>query len=52
MLKAVLRDLKGLSGLVNDVLMPHQSIAHVRSSIVLDRLKESTRLPLKEIKPG
>ena len=51
-LKAVLRDLKGLSNLVNDVLMPHQSIAHVRSSIVLDRLKESTRLPLKEIKPG
>ena len=51
-LKAVLRDLKGLSTLVNDVLMPHQSIAHVRSSIVLDRLKESTRLPLKEIKPG
>ena len=51
-LKAVLRDLKGLSTLVNDVLMPHQSIAHVRSSIVLDRLKESSRLPLKEIKPG
>jgi DNA-binding Lrp family transcriptional regulator len=51
-LKAVLRDLKDLSNLVNDVLMPHQSVAHVRSSIVLDRLKESTRLPLKEIKPG
>ena len=46
-LKAVLRDLKDLSGLVNDVLMPHQSVAHVRSSIVLDRLKESARLPLK-----
>ena len=51
-LKAVLRDLKGLSNLVNDVLMPHQSVAHVRSSIVLDRLKESSRLPLREIKPG
>ena len=51
-LKAVLRDLKGLSNLVNDVLMPHQSVAHVRSSIVLDRLKESTKLPLREIKPG
>jgi DNA-binding Lrp family transcriptional regulator len=46
-LKVVLRDLKDLSGLVNDVLMPHQSVAHVRSSIVLDRLKESARLPLK-----
>lgn len=51
-LKAVLRDLKGLSNLVNDVLMPHQSVAHVRSSIVLDRLKESTRLPLKDLKVG
>jgi DNA-binding Lrp family transcriptional regulator len=46
-LKVVLRDLKDLSGLVNDVLMPHQSVAHVRSSIVLDRLKESARLPLR-----
>jgi DNA-binding Lrp family transcriptional regulator len=51
-LKAVLRDLKGLSDLVNNVLMPHQSVAHVRSSIVLDRLKESSRLPLKELKAG
>ena len=47
-LKVVLRDLKGLSDLVNNVLMPHQSVAHVRSSIVLDRLKESTRLPLRD----
>src|ERR1700742_2553065 len=46
-LKAVLRDLKGLSDLVNNVLMPHQSVAHVRSSIVLDRLKESAKLPLR-----
>jgi hypothetical protein len=29
------------------VLMPHQSVAHVRSSIVLDRLKESSRLSLR-----
>jgi len=46
-LKAVLRDLKDLSNLVNNVLMPHPSVAHVRSSIVLDRLKESSKLPLK-----
>src|SRR5690348_8487744 len=44
--KVVLRDLKSLSNLVNDVLMPHQSVAHVRSSVVLDRLKESAKLPL------
>ena len=47
LLKAILRDLKGLSDIVNNVLMPHPSVAHVRSSIVLDRLKESSKLPLK-----
>src|SRR5271166_2753029 len=46
-LKVVLRDLKSLSDIVNNVLMPHPSVAHVRSSIVLDRLKESSKLPLK-----
>lgn len=45
-LKVVLRDLKSLSDIVNNVLMPHQSVAHVRSSVVLDRLKESTQLPI------
>ena len=47
LVKAMLRDLKGLSELVNSVLMPHDSVAHVRSSIVLDRLKVSRKLPLK-----
>ena len=46
-LKAVLRDLKDLADLVNNVLMPHPSVAHVRSSIVLDRLKERSKLPVK-----
>ncbi|MDB5549502.1 MAG: putative transcriptional regulator, AsnC/Lrp family [Tardiphaga sp.] len=46
LLKTVLRDLKSLSEIVNNVLMPHQSVAHVRSSIVLDRLKATARLPL------
>ena len=48
-LTVMLRDLKSLSDIVNNVLMPHQSVAHVRSSIVLDRLKESTKLPLKAL---
>jgi len=47
LLKAVLRDLKSLSDIINNVLMPHQSVAHVRSSIVLERLKESAKLPLR-----
>ena len=46
-LKAVVSDLKALSVLVNDVLLPHASVARVRSSIVLDRLKETLRLPLR-----
>ena len=46
LLKIVVRDLKDLSRLVNDVLLPHASIARVRSSVVLDRLKETARLPL------
>jgi DNA-binding Lrp family transcriptional regulator len=48
LLKAVMRDLKSLSSLVNDVLVPHQSVSHVRSSLVLERLKTSSFLPLKE----
>ena len=46
LLKVVLRDLKDLSVLINEVLLPHPSVAHVRSSIVLDRLKERGNLPL------
>src|SRR5204862_3521990 len=49
LLKTVLCDLKSLSDIVNNVLMPHQSVAHVRPSIVLDRLKESSKLPLKTL---
>ena len=43
LLKVVLRDLKSLSDIINNVLMPHRSVAHVRSSIVLDRLKSPLR---------
>ncbi|MBP0494195.1 Lrp/AsnC family transcriptional regulator [Pararoseomonas indoligenes] len=52
LLKAVVGDLKDLSALVNDVLLPHESVARVRSSIVLDRLKESGRLPLSRLRRG
>lgn len=50
LLKIILRDLKSLSDIVNDVLMPHPSVAHVRSSIVLDRLKVTAKLPLRDMK--
>ncbi|MBE9607379.1 Lrp/AsnC family transcriptional regulator [Acetobacteraceae bacterium H6797] len=47
LLKAVVPDLKSLSVLVNEVLLPHRTVSRVRSSIVLDRLKEGGRLPLR-----
>jgi DNA-binding Lrp family transcriptional regulator len=50
LLKIILRDLKSLSDIVNNVLMPHPSVAHVRSSIVLDRLKVTAKLPLRDMK--
>jgi len=50
LLKVILRDLKSLSDIVNNVLMPHPSVAHVRSSIVLDRLKVTAKLPLQDMK--
>ncbi len=46
LLKVVTTDLKGLSAFVNEVLLPHESVAHVKSAIVLETLKETTALPL------
>jgi DNA-binding Lrp family transcriptional regulator len=48
-LKLVVADLKGLAALVNDVLLPHESIARLRSFIVLERLKETNLLPLRSM---
>jgi DNA-binding Lrp family transcriptional regulator len=45
-LKIVTRDLKSLSEFVNDVLLPHESVQHVKTAIVLQTLKETTALPL------
>ena len=46
LLKIVVPDLKALAAVVNDALLPHESVAHVRSAIVLDTLKADARLPL------
>jgi DNA-binding Lrp family transcriptional regulator len=46
MIRLTVPDLKALSRILNDVFLPHDSVAHVRSSIVLDRLKQTTALPL------
>ncbi len=50
LIKLVVTDLKALSEILNSVFLPHESVAHVRSSIVLDRLKNTTRLPLRHLK--
>jgi hypothetical protein len=42
-------DLKTLSHLLNDVLLPHRSVAHVHSYVVLDRVKQTTQLPLRYV---
>ncbi len=45
-LKVVTPDLKSLSRFVNDVLLPHEAVQHVKTAIVLETLKETTALPL------
>ena len=51
-LKLVVEDLPSLARILNEVLLPHQSVAHVRSSIVLDRLKYTSQLPLRHLSSG
>lgn len=45
-LKVVTPDLKSLAAFVNDVLLPHESVQHVKTAIVLETLKETASLPL------
>jgi DNA-binding Lrp family transcriptional regulator len=49
LVKIAVPDLKALSHILNDVFLPHESVAHLRSSIVLDRLKQTMRLPLRHL---
>lgn len=46
LLKIIVPDLKALSEVVNGALLPHDSVASVRSSVVLDTLKDAAPLPL------
>jgi DNA-binding Lrp family transcriptional regulator len=50
LLKMALPDLKRLSTILTDVLLRHEAVAHVRSSVVLQRLKDTARLPLGHVK--
>ncbi|MBN9673065.1 Lrp/AsnC family transcriptional regulator [Roseibium aggregatum] len=46
MLKIVVPDLKTLSRVINDDLLPQEAVHHVRSSIAMDTLKDDNLLPL------
>jgi DNA-binding Lrp family transcriptional regulator len=46
LLKVVVSTLQELSVLVNEVLLPHESVARVRSEIALETLKDAGVLPL------
>jgi DNA-binding Lrp family transcriptional regulator len=52
LIKMVMSDLRALSRIITDVLLPHESVAHVRSSVVLDRLKQASGLPLAPLSTG
>jgi DNA-binding Lrp family transcriptional regulator len=47
LVKMAVPDLKTLAHILNDVLLPHRSVAHVHSYVVLNRAKQTTRLPLR-----
>ena len=46
LVKMVAPDLPSLATLLNDIFLPHESVAHVRSSIALTTLKDSRLLPV------
>ena len=50
LIKLIVTDLKALARILNEVLLPHASVARVRSSIVLDGLKQTTALPLGHLR--
>ena len=46
LLKIVVRDLKALSRIINDELLPQEAVQNVRSSIAMETLKDDNFLPL------
>ncbi|HSV24784.1 MAG TPA: Lrp/AsnC ligand binding domain-containing protein, partial [Xanthobacteraceae bacterium] len=49
LVKMTVPDLKTLSRILGEVFLPHRSVAHVHSYVVLDRVKQTTRLPLRHL---
>ncbi|CAN1487861.1 Lrp Transcriptional regulators [Rhabdaerophilaceae bacterium] len=48
LVRLVARDLPSLAALLNETFLPHESVAHVRSSIALATLKDTRILPVSE----
>lgn len=46
LLKVIVEDLPALAKLLNELFLPHDSVAQVRSSIALTQMKDSRVLPL------
>ena len=46
LVKLIVPDLKSLSHILNDVLLGHESIMKVKSSVALTTLKDTDALPL------
>ncbi|MEO5325671.1 Lrp/AsnC family transcriptional regulator [Mesorhizobium sp. CC13] len=46
-IKVVVRGLSDLSRFVNEVLLPHDSVQHVKTAIVLNTLKQHGPLPIE-----
>lgn len=49
LVKLTVPNLKVLARILNEVFMPHEAVAHVRSAVVLDRIKQTSRLPLSHL---
>jgi DNA-binding Lrp family transcriptional regulator len=49
LVKLTVPNLRVLARILNEVFLPHESVAHVRSSVVLDRLKQTSKLPLSHL---
>ena len=45
-IKIVIRSLRELSDIINDELMPHEAVQTVKSSIVLNTIKETSAVPI------
>jgi DNA-binding Lrp family transcriptional regulator len=50
LVKIAVPDLKALSRILNDVFLAHGSVAQVHSSVVLDRMKKASGLPLAHLR--